>query len=129
MIKKTISYTDFDGNSVKEDLYFNISKAEAMKLEYTSDGRLTDFMSRVSKKASEGSLDAEEEEKIVKFIVDFVLQAYGKKSEDGRRFIKSEQIRSEFSQSAAFDAFLDELLGSEEYMKTFFSSVVPNNKG
>lgn len=38
MLKKTISYTDYDGNERTEDFYFNLSKAEIIEMELGTAG-------------------------------------------------------------------------------------------
>ena len=101
MIKKTVTYEDFDGNQRTEDLYFNLTKFEATEFALDLPDEIT---SEVEKEGADAA-NMESVSRIVqklggKGIIDFirklVLKSYGIKSEDGRRFEKSEKISTEF---------------------------------
>ena len=130
MIKKTVNYEDFDGNNRTEDLYFNLTKFEATEFaldlpdditnEVTKEGADTTNMESVSrivqKLGGKGIID---------FIRKLVLKSYGIKSEDGRRFEKSEKISTEFSQTMAFDNLMMELLTDDDEAAKFINGVIP----
>lgn len=130
MIKKTVNYEDFDGNKRTEDLYFNLTKFEATEFaldlpdditnEVTKEGVDTTNMESVSrivqKLGGKGIID---------FIRKLVLKSYGIKSEDGRRFEKSEKISTEFSQTMAFDNLMMELLTDDDEAAKFINGVIP----
>ncbi len=130
MIKKTVNYEDFNGNHRTEDLYFNLTKFEAT--EFALD-LPDDITSEVTKEGADAT-NMESVSRIVqklggKGIIDFirklVLKSYGIKSEDGRRFEKSETISTEFSQTMAFDNLMMELLTNDDEAAKFINGVIP----
>ena len=132
MIKKTVTYEDFDGNQRTEDLYFNLTKFEATEFALDLPDEIT---SEVEKEGADAG-NMESVSRIVqklggKGIIDFirklVLKSYGIKSEDGRRFEKSEKISTEFSQTMAFDNLMMELLTDDDAASKFINGVIPSD--
>lgn len=113
MIKETITYTDFNGNEVTEDLYFNLNKIELMKLSAQD----------LNFKAVAESGD---KSKILRTFEKIVLLAYGVKSEDGKRFIKSGELSREFEQSEAYSEFMFSLITDENKVTNFISGLIPD---
>lgn len=118
MVKKTITYTDFDGNQRTEEHFFNLTKAELMEMEVSTTGGMSKMLERI--------ISAQDQPTLFKIFKDFVLKAYGQKSADGRRFIKSEELSTEFSQTGAYDQLMQELLSSDEAAAAFINSFVPD---
>ena len=132
MIKKPVTYEDFDGNQRTEDLYFNLTKFEATEFALDLPNEIT---SEVEKEGADAA-NMESVSRIVqklggKGIIDFirklVLKSYGIKSEDGRRFEKSEKISTEFSQTMAFDNLMMELLTDDDAASKFINGVIPSD--
>ncbi len=117
MLKKTIEYTDFDGNERKEDFYFNLTKAEIMEMNLSTYGGLDKMLEKI--------VAAQDTPKIVATFKDLVLRAYGIKSDDGRRFIKSEKLREEFAQTEAYSVLFMELATNEDAAIEFVNGIVP----
>ena len=115
MIKKTITYEDFNGNQQTETFCFNLTKTELMELE------LGDNLSESIKKM----VETNDKYAILKLIRKIILLAYGKKSDDGKRFIKNEELIEEFEQSAAYEALFDLLTNDETEATSFIEGVVP----
>ena len=88
MIKKTITYTDYNGVERKEDFYFNLSKAEIMEMEMSTQGGLAEMIQRI--------VAAQDQPAIIKIFKDLIVKAYGVKSPDGKRFIKNADVVDEF---------------------------------
>ena len=82
MLKKTIEYTDFNGEERKEDFYFNLTTAEIMEMEMGVAGGFSEMIQRI--------VDAKDTPSIIKIFKELILKAYGEKSPDEKRFIKSE---------------------------------------
>lgn len=121
MLKKTIKYTDFNGNEVSEDFYFNLSQAEIVELETSHKGGLTESMQKIV---------AEEDNKaIVEEFKKIIMKAYGKRSPDGRRFIKNQEIRDEFESTEAYSVLFMEMLTDENAAAQFVNGIVPQNMG
>lgn len=120
MITKTITYENFNGLQVTEDCYFNMSKSELMDLEMESNGA---FSARL-KALSEAEGDGKE---ILKLVKEFILMGYGQKSEDGRRFIKSDELSEEFSQTGAFQELYMTLATDATAMSSFIEGMMPSD--
>lgn len=117
MLKKTITYKDYDGNSRTEDFYFNLTKAEIAEMELSEDGGLTKMLERI--------VATQDTKKIVEVFKDLILRAYGEKSPDGRRFIKNQEIRDSFAQTEAYSDLFMALAFDAEAAATFVNAIVP----
>lgn len=121
MLKKTITYTDYNGVERKEDFYFNLTKAEIMEMEMSISGGLTEMINRI--------VAAQDAPAIVKIFKELVLKAYGVKSPDGKRFIKSEELATEFAQTEAYSQLFMELATDADAASAFVNGIVPNVEG
>jgi hypothetical protein len=119
MFKQEISYEDFNGNQATDTLYFNLTKSELIELEAGKDGSWSEHLNRIVASTDKNGLIQE--------FKAIVLKAYGVKSEDGKRFIKSDQIREEFSQTAAYDALFMKLATEDEYAAKFMMGLMPKD--
>lgn len=117
MLKKTIEYTDFNGTPRKEDFYFNLSKAEVMEMEMSKKGGLAEEIQRI--------VAAQDAPSIIKVFKELVLKSYGVKSPDGRRFIKSQDIRDDFEQTEAYSILFMELATDADAAAKFVNGIVP----
>lgn len=120
MLKKTITYTDYNGVERTEDFYFNLTKAELMEMEMGTSGGFAEMIQRV--------IAAKDAPTIIAVFKDIILKSYGQKSPDGRRFIKSEQLREEFSQTEAYSILYMELATNDEAAANFVNGIMPNDK-
>lgn len=117
MLKKTIKYTDYNGTERTEDFYFNLSKAEAMELELGTLGGFTEIVNKI--------VSSQDAPSIIKIFKDFILKAYGEKSLDGKRFMKSKEISEAFSQTEAYSQLFMELATNADAASEFINGVMP----
>ncbi len=117
MLKRDITYEDFNGERVTDTLYFNLTKTEIIDLEVSHEGGLDEAIKKIVKAQDIKSLIAE--------FKNIVLASYGVKSEDGKRFIKSDQLREEFTQTAAYDALFMELATDDDAAAVFIKGIIP----
>ena len=117
MLKKTIKYTDYNGNERTEDFYFNLTKAELIELQMGTQGGLTEMVKRI--------VNVKDAPAMLELFKKIILKAYGTKSDDGRRFIKSAELSEEFEQTEAYSELIIELLTGEEAAIKFIKSIVP----
>lgn len=117
MVKKTITYTDYNGTERTEDFYFNLTKAELMEKELTTSGGLAEQIQKI--------VAAQDAPAIIKVFKELVLQAYGEKSPDGKRFIKSDEIREAFSQTEAYSILFMELAMDADAAANFVNGIIP----
>lgn len=119
MLKRDITYEDFDGNQITETFYFNVSKPELIELEVEVKDGFSAWMQKIIK--------AEDYQTIIKEFKRLVLFAYGEKSEDGKRFIKSDQLREEFSQTNAYNVLFMELAQDDGKASEFVLGIMPKD--
>jgi hypothetical protein len=119
MLKKTMTYTDYDGVTRTEDFHFNLSKAEVMEMQLGTAGGMEKMLQRI--------VSEKDQPEIIKLFKDIILRSYGKKSPDGKRFIKSKELCEEFAQTEAFsDLFV--LLGTDsDAAAEFVNGVLPHD--
>lgn len=117
MLKRQITYTDFNDEEVTETFYFNISKPELIELEVEYSGGFTAMINRIIETTDPGRLVAEFKR--------LILLAYGVKSDDGKRFIKSDELRAEFESHAAYQTLFTEMATVEGAAEKFFKGVLP----
>lgn len=118
MLVKKIKYTDFLGKERNEEFYFNYSKADVNRLMFSTKEGIGDFLKRIVRE--------EDHTKMFRFLEEFVLNAYGEISPDGRQFIKNEELSTGFKQSNAYSELLDEFIdGGEDAIADFINAVVP----
>lgn len=117
MLKKTMTYVDYDGNERTEDFYFNLSKAEIGEMELSINGGLEAMINRI--------IQERDNAKIVATFKDLILRSYGKKSDDGRRFIKSPELSEEFSQTEAYSDLFMELASNADSAAAFVNGIMP----
>lgn len=119
MLKKTITYTDYNLVERTEDFWFNLSKAEVMEMEMSTTGGLAETIQRI--------VQAQDAPAIIKIFKDLVLKAYGVKSPDGKRFIKSEELSTAFSQTEAYSQLFMELATDADAAAKFVNGIIPAN--
>lgn len=119
MLKKSITYTDYNGESRTEDYYFNLSKAELTEMELSVNGGMTEWLKQI--------INSHNNAEIVKVFKTMILKSYGEKSTDGKRFIKSAELREAFEQTEAYSELFMELLGNEEKAIEFVNGIIPND--
>ena len=121
MLKKTITYTDYNGVERTEDFYFNLTKAESMEMEIGTTGGLAAMIKRI--------IDDKDAPAIIKIFKELVLKAYGEKSADGKRFVKSEEISNGFAQTEAYSQLFMELATDADAAAAFVNGIIPNIPG
>lgn len=117
MITKTIKYNDYNGTEREEKFLFNLSKAELMEMEMGTTGGLAEMIQKI--------VEAQDAPQIIKIFKELILKAYGQKSPDGKRFIKSKELSEEFSQTEAYSQLFMELATNAEKAAEFVKGIVP----
>ena len=118
MLKKTITYNDYNGNERTEDYYFNLQEAEIMKLEMGINGGLTAKINRI--------IAAQDVPEIMKVFDELIGVSYGIKSPDGREFIKSPEITKSFMQTEGYNKLFMDFVTKEGFAANFFNELIPN---
>lgn len=118
MLKKTITYTDYNEITHTETYFFNLSKAECMEMEMSTSGGLTEMINKI--------IETQDVPAIIKIFKDLILKAYGVKSPDGKRFIKSEELSTAFAQTEAYSVLFMELATNAEEAAAFVNGIMPS---
>lgn len=116
MVKKTITYKDYDGVQRTETFYFNLNKAELAKMQLSEKGGLAAKLER--------TLETNDVPALTKFFEELIERSYGVKSDDGRRFIKSRELYEEFEQTEAYSQLFMELARDEAAAAAFVNGVM-----
>lgn len=117
MLKKTITYTDYNDVERKEDFYFNLTKAELAEMEYSISGGLQGYIEQI--------INAQNMPEIMKLFKQLILKSVGEKTVDGKHFRKSEAISDAFCQTEAYSELFMELLNDEEKAAKFIKGILP----
>lgn len=117
MLKRSITYTDYNGGTRTEDFYFNLTQAEVTEMELSVDGGLVEMINRI--------VAAQDGKQIIATFKDIILRAYGEKSPDGKRFIKNQELRDAFAQTEAYSILFMELATNADAAAAFVNGIVP----
>lgn len=120
MLKKTITYPDYNGATLTEDFFFNLSEAEVMEMEMSMDGGLSNYLTRI--------VQAQNRPQIIKVFKELILKAYGEKSMDGKQFMKSDAISAGFAATEAYSQLFMELATDDIKAAEFVNGITPNKK-
>lgn len=117
MLKKTITYTDYNGVERTEDFYFNLTKPELLEMEMTATGGFAEMVEKI--------VAAKDTNAIINIFKEMIKKSYGVKSDDGKRFMKSEELSTAFTQTEAYAQLYMELAFDAEAGAAFVNGVVP----
>ena len=119
MLKKTMTYTDFDGNERTEDFYFNLTQAELLEMEVSTEGGMEKFVKRI--------VDARSGKDIAEVFKTIILKAYGEKSLDGKHFVKTPEITENFKYTQAYSDLYMELAMDDAKASAFINGIIPQD--
>ena len=117
MLTKTVKYTDYNGNERTETLNFHLNKAEIAEMELSTPGGMSATIQRI--------IEAQDTKELIGIFKDLLLKSYGVKSPDGRRFIKNDELREEFSQTEGYSELFMELATDAKAASDFVNGIVP----
>ena len=118
MLKKIITYTDYNGVERTEPFYFNLSKAELMEMELGVTGGMTEMLDKI--------ISAKDAPSLMKTFKEMIMKSYGIKSDDGKRLIKSEELSIAFTQTEAYSVLFMELITDDKAAADFVNGIIPN---
>lgn len=116
MLKKTVTYVDYDGVERTESFYFNLSESEIVDMELGVDGGWRKRMQRI--------IDSKDAPTLMREFKNLIMISYGKKSDDGRRFMKSKEISEEFIQTEAYNKIFMELVTDDKAAANFANGII-----
>ena len=116
MHRETITYDDLNGISRTEDFYFDLSKPEIVKMQASTKGGYDVQLKSIAAEMNGA--------RIMEFFENFITKSYGEKSEDGRRFVKSEEISKSFMETPAYEVLFEKLVTDGKAAAEFVNSVM-----
>lgn len=119
MLKKTITFTDFNGVERTEDYFFNLTKAEILEMEMGTTGGLAEMIQRI--------IAAKDAPAIIDMFKNLLKKSYGVKSADGKRHIKNDEIWNEFAETEAYSILFMELATDADKAAEFINGIVPED--
>lgn len=119
MYGKKIKFTDYNGVEREETFYFNLNKAELTELQLGTTGGFTALIRRM--------IETHDQPSLIKIVKQVIRMSYGVKSDDGKRFIKSEQLSDEFEQTEAYVNLYMELATDDKASAEFINGIMPND--
>lgn len=119
MLKKTIKYTDYNGEERSEDFYFNLSKAEIMEMEMSQNGGMSEYIKKI--------VNTQDNVSIMNLFKEIIQKSYGEKSLDGKRFIKNKELTEAFIQTEAYTELFVELVSDADAAAKFVNGIIPQN--
>jgi hypothetical protein len=117
MLKKTMTYTDYDGTERTEDFYFNLSRAEVIEMEVSHTGGLVNTINKI--------IAEQDSKRLIEMFKDLIIKAYGEKSLDGKRFVKSQEVKDAFVQTEAYSELFMELATDAGAAVAFVNGITP----
>lgn len=117
MLKKTITFTDYDGVTRTQDYYFNLSKAELIEMQFTTVGGMQRMLEDIAR--------SHDNKRTFEMFKDIIMRAYGEKSPDGIRFIKSKELSESFVQTEAYTELIMEFFEDGQKAADFINGVIP----
>lgn len=119
MLKKTISYTDFNGVERTEDFYFGLLQSEIAKKSLETRGGIENKIQR--------AIDAKDMPELILIMTEFIDMSYGVKSDDGKYFKKSKEDLELFKSSPAYDKLYMELVTNTKSAIDFVNGIFPKD--
>lgn len=124
MLKKVVTYKDFDGEERTDEFYFNLTPAECTELQLSKEGGLSKLLSKI--------VTERNNEKLMEYFKKIILMSYGERTLDSKGRIihlKNDRLREEFQSSAAFSAIYMELAFDDKAAADFVNGILPSNLG
>ena len=117
MFTKKIKYEDFNGEQRERKFYFNLSKAELLEMELSTNGGYENYINRI--------IETRDQAELIRIFKDLILKSYGVKSDDGERFIKTQELTDAFTQTDAYSELFMELATNAESATAFVNGIIP----
>lgn len=119
MYCEKITYTDYDGNEHTDKFYFNLNESELIEMSYSKKGGYESWLRRI--------ISERDNTKIVPIVKNIILASYGKKSDDGSKFLKSPQITEDFLRSDAYNKLFIKLFSNGDALVNFCNGIIPKS--
>lgn len=120
MITREVTYTDYNGDEQTEKYYFDLTVPEMLELSFSSAGDIQSTLERLSNSRKVGE--------IFNIIQTLIFKSVGVKSDDGKRFVKNEEVLNDFKQSRGYESFLMKMMQDTDYASKFIEQLIPQDR-
>lgn len=120
MITREVSYVDYNGDEQTEKYYFDLTVPEMLELSFSSAGDIQSTLERLSNSRKVGE--------IFNIIQTLIFKSVGVKSDDGKRFVKNEEVLNDFKQSRGYESFLMKMMQDTDYASKFIEQLIPQDR-
>lgn len=117
MRKETITFTDYNGVEQTRDYYFNLNKAEIMKMEMSTKGGLAERIQRI--------VAAQDQPAIIEVFEDLIKRSFGVKTPDGLGFEKKKEDLEAFMATEAYSELFMKLATDADAAAKFINGIIP----
>lgn len=117
MYKMTVNYNDYNGVARQEDHYFNLNKAELIRMEMSISGGFVEQVNRI--------IQAQDAPSLIAIFEDLIQKSYGIKTPDGKGFIKNQKILDEFMATEAYSEVYMKLVTDADEAAKFVNGIIP----
>ena len=119
MYSRKVKYEDYDGNPREVECFFNLNKAELLELQMSWDGGLEKVLEKI--------VAEHDQKRMIEMFKMIMLKSYGQKSLDGNRFIKSQQLTEEFTQTEAYSELFMLFATDADVASEFINGIIPKS--
>lgn len=120
MITREVTYIDYNGDEQTEKYYFDLTVPEMLELSFSSAGDIQSTLERLSNSRKVGE--------IFNIIQTLIFKSVGVKSDDGKRFVKNEEVLNDFKQSRGYESFLMKMMQDTDYASKFIEQLIPQDR-
>lgn len=123
MLKRSITYTDYNGVERTEDFYFNLNQAELSEMQLSQNGGMDNLILKI--------INTSDTAKLIEIFKEIILKSYGEKSNDGKRFIKKDEnghpLYRQFEETEAYSNLFMELATDDKKAAEFVNGILPKD--
>lgn len=117
MFKETLTYENYNGEKVTEDLYFNFTKAELLEMNFNAKGGLENYLNSI--------INARDVATLAGLFKELLLKSYGVKDPTGRKFVKTKEVREDFEYSIPFEILYTRYSTDSKAAANFVNGIMP----
>lgn len=124
MLRKNVTYKDFDGNPVTEEFCFHLMEADFIDLDfkYESFGGLKSYLLGLIKEIQNN--ENAPKRPMYEFLKEVISLSVGKRI--GNRFDRSQEAKDRFFQTGAYSNFIIDMINDPTGIPDFFNAITPD---
>jgi hypothetical protein len=112
-----VTYTDFEGKEVTEEIHFNLSKAELAEMTLVHGKDLAEYLRTIVAK--------DDTAEVVRVFKEILMLSVGKRI--GPNFVKSQEVKDGFLYSGAYSVVFMKLLTDANFSAEFVNGIMPED--